>query len=493
MAFSRTYALLRDLVGWFRLLSLGFATWLVAFFSRKLGFCFSLFWVLIFSLCSGVLLAQRASVVMNLEQALSYARAHHPDLKKVDLEMADARWRIEETRALGIPHLSAGLGYQYFIDIPTQILPDFITPAVYGVLFQEGVIPPKDIQTGGGVPAQFGTRHNLSAKLELQTMIADASYFVGLQASRAYREQVAQRMDVVREQVEKKVRDAFLAVLLLNSNLQMLEKNIDNVESLLTETEALYEEGFLEKLDVDRLRLSLATVQTRRGNLLRTKEQLLNVLKLSMGYPMEEDLEVAGNLQELWQPAAEEDLQGAVAFAARPLYRQLQGTLHLNALNVRLQRSGYWPALYGFGSYSQSLFANNLSEGEWYPTTVVGLQLKIPIFDGLQKRAKIQRAKLQMEQLRLQMDVLEQAIYMEVQNARINYQNALENWENQQANLALAERIYKLSRIKYREGVGSSVELIQAEQQLYQSQQNAQQALYDLVKAQMELAYALGK
>ncbi len=468
----------------------GFTSWPFQFgYGVKIG----LFPFLLLGLCLNPLRAQQAAEVMDLEQALSYARGHHPDLKKASLEDADARWRIEETRALGIPHLSANLGYQYFIDIPTQILPDFITPAVYGVLFQEGVIPPKNIETGDGLPAQFGTKHNLAAKLELQTMIVDGSYFIGLQAAQAYRSWVDQNAEVVREQVEKRVREAFLAVLLLNSNLQILDKNIKNIEALLQETRALYEEGFLEKLDVDRLSLSLATVKTRRDNLLRSKGQLLNALKLSMGYPVEEELEVKGDLQELWQAAAEDDLHGDISFAARPLYRQLQSSVHLNELNLRLQRSGYWPALYGFGSYSQSLLANKLSEGQWYPTTVVGLQLKIPIFDGLQKRAKVQRAKLQIEQLHLQMDVLEQAIYMEVENARINYQNALENWKSQKSNLELAEQIYNLSQIKYREGVGSSVELIQAEQQLHQNQQNVQQALYELVKAQMELRYALGK
>ncbi len=448
-------------------------------------------WMFFFSFSVGLLFSQQE--VMTLEEALHYAYTHHPNLRQAAIELADARWQIEETRAIGIPRLSGNMGYQYFIDIPTQILPDFISPAVYGVLFREGIIPPRDIEVGEGVPAQFGTRHNLSATLELQTMIADASYFVGLQASRGYKALVAEKAEVVREEVGRGVREAFLSVLLVQNNLSILDANIKNVEALLRETEALYAEGFLEKLDVQRLQLSLANMQTSRESLLRTRDQLLNVLKINMGYPMEEELEIKGDLQELWQGVAEEDLQGAISFAARPSYRQAETGVRLNELNVRLQRSGYWPALYGFGSYRQSLLADNLSEGSWYPTTVVGLQLKVPIFDGLQRRAKTQRAKLQLEQARLQLHMLEEAISLEVQNARIHYQNALQNWQSQKDNLELAEHIYKLTQIKYREGVGSSVELIQAEQQLYQSQQNEQQALYELIKAQMDLQRALGK
>jgi len=173
------------------------------------------FFLLSLSLCRLLPMAAQDTLVVDLQAALHYAYANHPDLKQVAVDEADARWRVEETRAIGIPHLSAGVGYQYFIDIPTQILPDFITPSVYGVLFQEGIIPPKDVETGGGVPAQFGTKHNLSAKLELQTMIADASYFVGLEAVKAYRQFVAQNEAVVREQIDGKVREAFLTVLML--------------------------------------------------------------------------------------------------------------------------------------------------------------------------------------------------------------------------------------------------------------------------------------
>ncbi|MCB0642294.1 MAG: TolC family protein, partial [Phaeodactylibacter sp.] len=128
-----------------------------------------------------------AQQTLSLDEAVNYALEHSPEVKNAQLSVADANEQIVERRAIGIPQLSAGANYQYFIDIPTQVLPDFLSPSIYGILFQEGLVEPRDLMEGPGVPAQFGTKHNLTAKADLSTLIFDGSYFVGLQAAKAYR------------------------------------------------------------------------------------------------------------------------------------------------------------------------------------------------------------------------------------------------------------------------------------------------------------------
>ena len=107
------------------------------------------------------------------------------------------------------------------------------------------------------------------------------------------------------------------------------------------------------------------------------------------------------------------------------------------------------------------------------------------------KTLAIQRAQLESEKIVLQQQELERSIGLEVSNARIQYSNALENLDSQQKNRALAERIYQTTQVKYREGVGSSVEVSQAEQSLYDTQRNYLQALYDLILSKMNLDLAL--
>ena len=151
------------------------------------------------------------------------------------------------------------------------------------------------------------------------------------------------------------------------------------------------------------------------------------------------------------------------------------------------------PSLRAFGNVQQQYQGENLKDGFWAPSSYVGLSLNVPIFDGLNKKAKVQRAELDLELARNQQKDLGRAIQLEVKNARTNYFNASKRLESQKKNLALAEHIYETTQVKYREGVGSSLETTQAEQSLYATQSNYIQALYDLLLAKARLDMAMGR
>jgi outer membrane protein len=450
--------------------------------------------IFLFFLLPFALSAQDEPREMSLDQAINYALENNLELKNAQINIADAKEQIVERRAIGIPQLSATVDYQYFIDIPTQILPDFISPAVYGVLFQEELLEPRNISTGeGGVPAQFGTKHNLTAGLNLNTMIFNANYFVGLKAARTYKQYVQQQLLATQADVRNQVVQAYMPPLIVGESIQTLENNIKNLEQTFFETQQLYKEGFVEMLDVDRLELSLANLRTERDNLVRQQEIAINALKFTIGFPMDQELTLSDGLEQIEADVQEEILYGPVNYFMRPEYAIAEMGIQLNELQVNLYRSAYLPSLNGFGAYQQSLFANKLSEGQWFPTTVVGLSLNVPIFDGLQKKAQVQRARLSLEIAQNQKKQLEQVISLEVENARTSYLSARERLASQKKNLDLAQRIYDTTQIKYREGVGSSLEITQSEQSLYSAQGNYNQALFDLVVAKANLDKAMGR
>ncbi|MEM9821986.1 MAG: TolC family protein, partial [Bacteroidota bacterium] len=222
----------------------------------------------------------------------------------------------------------------------------------------------------------------------------------------------------------------------------------------------------------------------------------INFLKFSMGFPMNEVLGVADQLEGLLEEAKEEVLAGAIDFYNRPEYKVAEYGIRLNELNIELYKSGYWPSVRALGSYQYGYQGNQLFRGDdgfWVPTALVGLRVNVPIFDGFEKRAKVERAKIGLSIARNQKKELERVITLEVSNARTEYVNAREQVQSQERNLKLAEKIYNTTQVKYREGVGSSLELTQAEQVLYQTQQNRTQALYQLLLAKKRLDIALGK
>jgi len=213
-----------------------------------------------------------------------------------------------------------------------------------------------------------------------------------------------------------------------------------------------------------------------------------------MGYPLEKSISINDEIDQLLVDASEIDMTDPSTFLRdRPEVKLAQLGIELSELNVEYQKSPLYPSLGAFGQYQQQAQGNKLFDSQWFDVAVVGLQLNVPIFNGLGTKSKINRAKLEVEKAQNDLRQLERVINMEVGNARIAYQNAKRKVENQIKNVELAQRIYNTTQIKYKEGVGSSLEITTAEQELFRTQQNLIQAKYDLLQAKMELDKALGK
>lgn len=423
------------------------------------------------------------TVRLSLDEAVNYAWQNSNEMKNAQINIIDAEERIIENRAIGIPKLNGTVDYNRYLKVPVQVLPEPFVDLI------SALNPGQEVNR----EASFLLKNNFSAGANLDFLLFDGTYLTALKASRIYREYVSQDYVVKKREVRNQVIDAYLPVLLLQENLGILDSNMTNLSTLLKETKALYEEGFAEQLDVDRLELSLANLQVEKDNLERQTEAALNALKFvlnadkSLVFNIEEDLE--GIATEVESSLLSETIN----LSARPEVKYVEKGIELADLNIEQYQMGYYPSLRGFLSYTQTRQWNTKEDAFWAPTVLAGVSLSIPIFDGWDKKAKIERARLSKEINLNQQETLIRSIELEVTNARSAYTTARESLESQKRNLALAQRIYNTTQIKYREGVGSSLEVNQAEQSLYSAQGNYIQALYNLAVAKFDLLTALGQ
>jgi outer membrane protein TolC len=216
---------------------------------------------------------------------------------------------------------------------------------------------------------------------------------------------------------------------------------------------------------------------------------------MTIGYPLDGAILISDDIITLMKPADEMDLVGKIDVSKRAELSVLSTVESLNLLNLELVRASAYPTVAGFTSLTENIQANNLFKDKWnfLPTGVLGFTASINIWDSGQRKAKVERAQLALMNLKLQRNDVERGMTLQVMNARIAYINAQKRLESQQKNLDLAQRIYNTTQVKYKNGVGSSLETSTAEQQLYQSQFNVRQAQYDLIVAQRTLQTALGK
>ncbi len=434
----------------------------------------------------------------SLADAVEYAQKNSLALQGKQLDLADANEQIREYLSIGLPKLSASLSYNYFPKLPTSIFPNFIEPAIYDVLFDENLLPRRDLDPLSGVPVQFGTRHNATASLELSTLLFDGSFLVGLKGQRMYKELLKLQLAQSNVDVRYSVTQAYLAVLLLQENRRIVAKNLENLRRMKTETEALYQSGFAERLDVDRLDLTVQQLETQSDQLVKVEAVSLQMLKFQMNYPPGEDLKLTDQLEVLLSRSYLEVMDPAIALQleARPEHAVLSKSMELADVNIRRLRYSYYPSLVGFGGFSESLQRTKLfdaSDNGWFATSNLGIQMNWQIFDGRDRKAKLARARITRDRAQLGYQQFSQAASLEFQNARTEYVNALLVLDHRKKSLSLAEKIYGITLTKYREGLGSSFELSSSERDLYQSQADMLNAQYELVASKVRLDKSMGK
>ena len=440
----------------------------------------------------------------SMEEAFTYAETHAGAVRMVQADLAEAEAQIKETTSIGIPKINGAIDYQHFPQVPQTLFPNFVTPSVFDVLAGERVVndmgqvvtnPNLPIEF---IPLRFGLKNNLTAGIDASALLFDATFFIALKGARLYRNLAVKTVDQTKYQTRSKVAKAYLATLIAQRNLETLQKNVDNLGVTLRETTVLYDEGFAEKLSVDRLQLALNNLAAQRESILQVIEISENVLKFQMGYPIGEAVTLSTTLEEALGTARVEELNGLDNFSPsqRPEYATLQIADSLNQIDLRRIKSGYYPSLVAFGRHSQQFQRDNLfdsDESPRLPTTVVGVTLNVPIFDGFKKRAEKERALARTEKTRLQIEDFEQGARLALLNAEASVRNARLNVELRENSIALAEEIYRVAQIKFREGVGSSLEVNTAQSELYQVQDALTGALYDLATAYIDYEDALGE
>jgi len=457
----------------------------------------------LFLLFSVSIFAQN-SMSLSLDEAVNFALENNISVKNAKLSVLDAEQRIYENRAIGLPKVNFTAGYNYFLEVPTSLLSIFPNQNLFLAQNADPTGQPipvlvTEIDSDGnpvfGDPQElsFGVKNNITAGLEASSLLFDYSYLTALKAARTYKDYSNSQLSVVQTDVKNKVIDAYLPALIIQENLNILDSNIVNLNQLLFETEESYKAGFVEQLDVDRLRLSISNIEVQREALARQADVVNNGLKLAMNMDINETIELTDDIESLLTPTDAALVAGDIDISNRPELAVIDQGLALSELNVDLNKGAYYPSLVGFINYQQQFQADQIKDGKWFPSSVAGLQLNVPIFAGFGTKAKIERAKIALATSQNQKTEFVNAVKMQISTARTSYISAQDRVNNQKDNLALAERIYNVSKVKYTEGVGSSLEISSAEQQLYQTQQAYTQALYDLLSAKFALQKALGQ
>lgn len=436
----------------------------------------------------------------NLEQCIIYANEHQTAVLNaaIDQKIADAK--VKETIGIGLPQISGTANLQDFLKVPKVLFPDFIGPAISGYLNDNvtdasgtklTVNPPAG--QGGFQEVSFQQKYNSSVGISVNQLIFDGSYLVGLKASKTYKELSEKTLNRTLIETNVAVTKAYYMVLVNNKQLDLLTANIQQLKAQLDQTQALFDNGFAEKIDADRLRVIYNNLLTEKQNIERSLGLGITMLKFQMGMPITDRLTLSGKIEDvkLEKTAFKTD---TTTYQSRIEYSLAQTAIKLNQLDLKRYKSQYLPSLAAFGSGSYQFQNNEFKQlyEKSFPSVVVGLQLNVPIFSGGQKHQKVKQAQFAVQKSQNDLFNAKNSINLDIQNSITNYTNSLNSLESQQRNLDLANEVLRVSKIKYEQGVGSSIEVTQAQTSLKEAENNYINALYNALVSKVDTEKATG-
>ena len=420
--------------------------------------------------------AQDTIPSLSLDEAISYALEHNYSAINASRDILDAQKQKWETIATGLPQISGAVSYQNQLKQPVSQIPAEFFGGEPGT-YQEVV---------------FGQAQSMSATATLRQQIFDGSYIVGVQATKTFLEYSQNNKEKTALDVRKSVVEAYGNVLLAQESVLISERNKATLEENLYETKRIYENGLGDEESVDQLQITLSTVDNQLKNARRMEEITLQMLNLVLGLPIESPTVLTENLDDLTQRQIDLGLIDSEFNIENNVdYKMAANLNEQRFLELKLAKSRALPTLNAFVNYGGNSFSNKFtfldSGQQWFGSSILGVDLNIPIFSSLGRSASTQRAKIALEKAKTQFTEAQAQIRLQLESAKSDYILAIEQYGTSKDNLELAERIEKKNQIKYSEGLATSFELRQAQTQLYSSQQEYLQSMVDVINKKTEL------
>lgn len=426
---------------------------------------------------AGISFAQQgttAGPAYTLEECVQYALRNQNNVVNARLNRQMSTEKIRETRGRLFPHANITGNFTDNLKLQTSLIPDFAG------------------DPNNKIPVQFGTKYSSAVTGEITQSLINSDYFLGLKAAKVYDELSIREYERTAIDTRVQVSVAYFNVLVSMESIRLLDANLAQFGKTLKDTRARYDQGVAERIDVDRIQTSYNSVETQRANLQRQLEYTFDVLKFQMGMPLDSSVAVKENIREFT-----DDMPDSLnyRFMDRPEYAMQRVQIELDRLNLRSKKLQIIPTLNAFVNYGFNYFSERFGDlyKTGYGTSAVGVRLTWPIFNGTERFYQARQLAITLQQSQNNLNYLGQQIQLEVRNGWTQYRSNLASLNTQEKNMALTQGVYDRVVLKYEEGVATSLDVLSADSELKQAQNDYINALINTLISKVKLDQAMGK
>jgi outer membrane protein TolC len=415
----------------------------------------------------------------SLSQAIDYAAKNSAKVKNALLDYQIQEQSNRATTSQALPQVSASGGLTDYFQIPVSVVPGYF-------------IGQPNIKLA---PFAFATQYSANAGVTLRQVLFDGQVFVGLQARQTALDYYKTNQELTEQQLRQNITKVYYQLLLSKIQVVLIDANIAHAEELLHNSSEMFKNGFAERLDVDKATVQLTNLQSNKIQVLYNIDNGYLGLKVLMGMPVRDSLDLTDSLT--YEMVRDGSLTDSYKYSDRKDYHALELNRKLNEYDIKRYKKQYIPTASLTANYTQTGYGIEFSDiygGKyWYPSSYVGLNINIPIFDGFYKDANIRQARLKLAQTNNNLEALQISIDNDVKNAQLKFGAALADLDYQKKNMDLATGVYDQTRKKFEQGLGSNTEITSAQTDLIQAQNNYFNALYNAISAKVDYQYAIGK
>lgn len=421
---------------------------------------------------------QEEPTSFSLLKAQQFAMENSYVLHNTSQDIAIAQKKVWETITIGLPQVSGSANYNMYLNLPVSLLP--------GEFFGE--------EQGTYVPVKFGQDFNSDFGLTVSQLIFDGSYIVGIGSSQLYLNLSKQAHEKAEIDIRDAVAQAYYMVLISERYKTVMEENLVNSQKMYDETKIYFDNGFREEQDVSQVKIMLKNAENEVLKAVREISIAKIVLKYAMGYDLETEIDLLDELDVFILPLVAKENTLQFDFSNHVDYRLAHSNFQVSEKLLKLEKVTYLPSLSGFYNYSKTAYGNeaNLFNTDWYPSSVVGFQLSIQLFNSGQKKARVQQARIELDKAKTQQKLAEVTLQKDYLTASAEMKSAIERFENDKENQKLAKGILDKTKIKFNNGISGSSELSQIETQYINSFQAVVASTMQLLQADLKLKKAAG-
>lgn len=413
-----------------------------------------------------------AALSLTVDQAVDYALDNNRSVASARYDLLASEKGEWEAMAAGLPSIDATASLSYNLAIMTRII-DF---------------------GGTPTPFKFGTIYDAALGASVSTVIFNAPWLVGVQTAKMATTLARQGLTQTTLETKESVKNVYFLILTLKESLNVVDANLENLNAILASTKAMYSVGMAEATDVDQMQSTVSVLENSRSSMLRSMEVNYNMLRFLLGVPGETAIELTETLDDI---TGKIDVDALITDEFRMedniTYQLIESQVAMSELALKSAKASTLPSLAGSIYYNRNGMGDELLHMQYFPSSAVAVQLQIPIFASGLRDAKIKKARINLEKAGNSKSMVSEQLLMQERQLRYNLLSANEQFKSQKANIEIAGRVLKSFENKYNQGMASSLDLTQANNNYLTAQNNYISALMNLLQTKVAFDKLMNK